>query len=66
MEMQIFVILKEKNDDAMKYIYRIALRKAKIVYNFGLSECNTVKLHVVVLFFSVLVRCQQNVIFQRP
>ena len=63
MEMQIFVILKEKNDDAMKYINRIALRKAKIVYNFGLSECNMVKLRVVVLFFSVLVRCQQNVIF---
>ena len=24
-------------------IYPIALRKAKIVYNFGLSECNRVK-----------------------
>ena len=25
-------------------LYPIALRKAKIVYNFGLSECNRVKL----------------------
>ena len=28
-----------------KYLNPIALRKAKIVYNFGLSECNRVKLN---------------------
>ena len=25
------------------YLYPVALRKAKTVYNFGLSECNRVK-----------------------
>ena len=30
----------------------VALRKAKIVYNFGLSECNRVKLSVLVFFIN--------------
>ena len=38
---------KSKNCDPGKYclteINPIALRKTKIVYNFGLSECNRVK-----------------------
>ena len=29
--------------EVIAYINPIALRKAKIVYNFGLSECNRVK-----------------------
>ena len=33
--------LKPKN--CLPFINPIALRKAKIVYNFGLSECNTIK-----------------------
>ena len=31
---------------AMKLFNPIALRKAKIVYNFGLSECNRGKMKV--------------------
>ena len=38
--------LKEKNlliEEQTLSVYPFALRKAKIVYNFGLSECNRVK-----------------------
>ena len=30
--------------DKIKYFNPIALRKTKVVYNFGLSECNRIKL----------------------
>ena len=37
-----------------------ALRKAKIVYNFGLSECNRVKLYVILAFLSAIwLNCMQ-------
>ena len=34
-------------------VYPIALRKAKIVYNFGLSECNGVKINFENFLFTV-------------
>ena len=34
------------NHDIMTCLNPIALRKAKIVYNFGLSECNRVKIAI--------------------
>ena len=40
------IVMKEKNLSCYQInmvFYPIALRKAKIVYNFGLSECNRVK-----------------------
>ena len=45
----------------------VALRKAKIVYNFGLSECNRVKRKINVLskdiniiFFAIFFYCQSR------
>ena len=35
----------EQQTSEYKTLNPIALRKAKIVYNFGLSECNRVKRH---------------------
>ena len=47
----------------------VAHRKAKVIYNFGLSECNRVKRKTIVLstdikiiflqFFSYLINCQK-------
>ena len=34
---------KISNNDFSHYVNPISLRNAKIVYNFGLSECNRVK-----------------------
>ena len=40
-----FFFLKLKNGSAFAYMLNpIALRKAKIVYSFGLSECSRVKI----------------------
>ena len=33
------------------FINPIALRKAKIVYNFGLSECNRIEIFIVEIAF---------------
>ena len=40
------------------HINPIALRKAKIVYNFGLSECNKVKSSFLIFFFW-LTKCEE-------
>ena len=40
----IFAIIAYSSTFLTVYINAIALRKAKIVYNFGLSECNRVLL----------------------
>ena len=37
-----FIKLAEKYESVIIHLNPIALRKAKIVYNFGLSECNRV------------------------
>ena len=39
----------------------IALRKAKIVYNFGFSECNRVKVH-----WYTLKRNNSSIVFSPP
>ena len=36
-------LCKQKSQKLSAFVNPIALRKAKIVYNFGLSECNKVK-----------------------
>ena len=41
-QLKIRNIISDKNPD-YRYFNPIALRKAKIVYNFGLSDCNRVK-----------------------
>ena len=56
------------------FVYPIALRKAKIVYNFGLSECNRVKsecnrsnnklMHELFVFFHKNIRWGNCLVFQ--
>ena len=56
------VKIKEVPDKYLKrFLYHsinhTALRKAKIVYNFGLSECNRVKLNIVASKQSLYTYC---------
>ena len=39
----VFIVYREKTMNMPSRINPIALRKAKIAYNFGLSECSRVK-----------------------
>ena len=44
LKMSAFTLKFEKNVKCILFLFNpVALRKAKIAYNFGLSECNRVK-----------------------